>query len=269
MKIGIYYDFNEAADNLERLKQIAAIGFTHAPLWIGGKIDSAAKSKLPGQVQQAGMEVDNIHADFGGASALWLDTLEWEDVAEEYFGYMDLCSNNQVPIMIVHLTDPGRFPPPNQLGVDRMKRFVERAEKKNVSIALENLENHHYLRHLFDRIYSDNLGFCYDSGHENCWTNGENLLERYGGLLMALHLHDNDGSGDQHKLPGDGTVNWIQVAIHLRQCKFTGPIVLEVQKGADYQGISEEKFLQLAYKQVHTIATSLATSTHRQSLSGR
>lgn len=28
------------------------------------------------------------------------------------------------------------------------------------------------------------------------------------GYRMALHLHDNDGTDDQHRNPGEGTINW-------------------------------------------------------------
>jgi sugar phosphate isomerase/epimerase len=60
---------------------------------------------------------------------------------------------------------------------------------------------HFYIDNIFKNIKSDRLKFCYDSGHENCFTPGADFLAKYGDKLAALHHHDNDGSSDQHLLP--------------------------------------------------------------------
>jgi sugar phosphate isomerase/epimerase len=73
-------------------------------------------------------------------------------------------------------------------------------------IALENLRKPEYLDFLFDNIKSDKLKFCYDSGHNNCFTPEIDCLGKYGDKLIALHLHDNDGTCDQHLLPFNGTM---------------------------------------------------------------
>lgn len=82
------------------------------------------------------------------------------------------------------------------------------AEQKNVNIALENLRRPEYLQFVFENFQSGRLGFCYDSGHENCYAKGTGLLSLYGDKLMALNLHENDGTDDQHRIPGKGTINW-------------------------------------------------------------
>ena len=45
---------------------------------------------------------------------------------------------------------------------------------------------------------------------------------------MALHLHDNDGTGDQHLLPFDGDVDWESVALILSRTAYGGTLALEV-----------------------------------------
>ena len=60
----------------------------------------------------------------------------------------------------------------------------------------------------FERFSADYVGLCYDSGHGNLEARGLDDLERHKDRLISLHLHDNDGSSDQHKLPFTGTVDW-------------------------------------------------------------
>ncbi|HBF39639.1 MAG TPA: xylose isomerase, partial [Firmicutes bacterium] len=91
-----------------------------------------------------------------------------------------------------------------------------------------NLRRPEYLDFVFSQIPSGWLGFCYDAGHENCYTQGADLLSRYGSKLMALHLHDNDGSGDQHRIPGDGTIDWQALQAGLKRSGYPGAIALEV-----------------------------------------
>ena len=61
-----------------------------------------------------------------------------------------------------------------------------------------------------------NLGICYDTGH------GE-----MDGSADAIHLNDNDGSGDNHLWPFDGTRNWPAFVERIVSESFDGPMILE------------------------------------------
>ena len=249
MKIGIYYNFIPEIDNRERIKLLASTGFEHTAFWLPEPIDNA-KAMLPTQARQAGMKVDNIHADFKGASKLWQDTIEWDYVYASYLAYMDLCADNQIPTLIVHVTGSGIFPPLCQLGIDRVNRLLEQAERKNVTIALENLERTEYIDYIFDRVKAEKLGFCYDSGHANCWDKDKTLLKKYGNRLKALHFNDNDGKSDQHLIPGDGLIDWKSIAGQLTALKYENPCTLEVAKSLSdkYQLLSDKEFWSLAHR---------------------
>jgi sugar phosphate isomerase/epimerase len=41
-------------------------------------------------------------------------------------------------------------------------------------------------------------------------------FKNYGDKLIALHLHDNDGTADQHTLNQAGTIDWSWVAKQLK-----------------------------------------------------
>ena len=60
------------------------------------------------------------------------------------------------------------------------------------------------------------LKFCYDSGHNHAFDPGFNYLTNFSDKLIALHLHDNDGTADQHTLNKFGNINWKEIAKKLK-----------------------------------------------------
>ena len=104
------------------------------------------------------------------------------------------------------------------------------AQKHNVKIALENYsnENHKEIKKLFSEYDSNFLGLCYDSGHGNI-GNGLKILEELKDRLISIHLHDNDGKTDQHKLIFSGTIDWNKLAKILVKSSYKKCINLEVR----------------------------------------
>ena len=143
---------------------------------------------------------------------------------------LDDCHTFNIPVAVVHLTEGQNPPDPNDIGLQRMKRLTEKAETLDIEIALENLRYPHYLDFVYECIHSDRLKFCYDSGHENCRSPHIDLLEKYGERLVALHLHDNDGTDDHHILPFDGTAPCGRIAANLKRLKYTCDLTLEIDK---------------------------------------
>lgn len=97
--------------------------------------------------------------------------------------------------------------------------FLPVARKYGVKLAIENLETFsckHLFDYLFDVYASEDLGFCFDSGHAN--IAGElDILERYLDRLFLTHLHDNHGEEDEHLLPGQGTTDWKPIILALKK----------------------------------------------------
>ena len=52
-------------------------------------------------------------------------------------------------------------------------------------------------------------------------------LKKYASRLISVHLHDNDGTGDQHQPPGYGTLNWQDLAEILAASAYTNPLNFE------------------------------------------
>lgn len=109
-----------------------------------------------------------------------------------------------IPTRVIHLPDDAY--PINNLGMERMERIIEKAEKYAVQIAFENLANVRNLELVLGTFRSKNVGYCYDSCHHINYAPKDDLLQLYGNRLMALHLQDNGGKHNQHQLPLDGTI---------------------------------------------------------------
>ena len=200
----------------------------------------------PELARKAGLFVENIHVPFTAANDLWLDNLAGNALLDIYLQYVQDCADFELPTMVMHLSSGDEPPPFNEIGLDRIKRIVEKAEQKNVNIALENLRKTEYLAYALGNINSARLGFCYDSGHHHCWSPHDDLLSKYGHRLMALHLHDNDGKKDQHHLPFDGTMDWDMTMKKLAKTDYKGAISLEVGNFG-YEDLTAEAFLLVAY----------------------
>ena len=96
---------------------------------------------------------------------------------------------------------------------------------------------------LFQRLGPDDLGFCYDSGH--ALVSGQaDLVVRYAERLLATHLHDNDGTADQHRLAGEGRADWPMILGAIKRSAYAGTVNLEVHLPA---GMELEAFCSLAF----------------------
>jgi len=143
--------------------------------------------------------------------------------------------------------------PAEDIGIERFKRIAGEAEKYNINLAIENQGNPEYIDFVFKNVQSNKLYFCFDSGHENYYSPNLDLLDLYRDKLIALHLHDNDGTEDVHALPFTGSVNWKKVDEKLNSLKYAGAIALEtLNKG--FENIKEPvEFLKIALERAKQI----------------
>lgn len=72
------------------------------------------------------------------------------------------------------------------------------------------------------------LGFHLDIGHFHLnQRQPADFIRHFAARLVHVHLHDNDGSRDQHLPPGIGSINWDETLTALKEC-YDGTVTLEV-----------------------------------------
>lgn len=249
--ISIYNAFGYQLDWQERYRLINAAGFNGVMLWW-----SDGFGRGPGyrqdveRARSAGIIVENIHAPVQWQNDLSLDNQAGEDLLACYSQCVEDCSAHQVPTMVIHL--PGDQFPLTELGMDRVKRLTELAEKRQVRVAMENIFNTRNLAQALDNIRSEYVGFCYDSCHHANDPDAPDLLELYGNRLMALHLHDNGGERGQHQLPFDGHIDWPAVMEKIAATGYTGPTALEPMNWG-YERMDIEDFLSSAFEKAQAL----------------
>ena len=216
-------------------------------------------AELADEAAKLGMAFETIHAPFGGVNDLWDDNINSEDYYKFLLTRIDMCSALSVPICIMHVTVGNEGPPVGETGLNRFRRMCDYARGKNVRLAFENLEIPGHL----DAVLSDITeyhGFCWDIGHNHCYTPDIDMMSRYSDRLICTHIHDNYGvtgetityHDDLHLLPFDGDIDWAAECAKIKASPFTGSLMLEIDKikakDPRYADITMQEYISRAYQ---------------------
>jgi len=120
------------------------------------------------------------------------------------------------------------------LNVDAFRRLGDLAGERGPHIALENLMRPgasmpYEILDLLAAIDRPTIGITMDTSHAN--VVGLDLavaIREWAPHLLATHISDNDGSGDQHRTPGNGGIEWPKVMKALREAGYGGLLNLEI-----------------------------------------
>lgn len=100
--------------------------------------------------------------------------------------------------------------------IKRLRKIISLAKSYDVQIVIENVGLRTKDNVLFDLneyiaifdVFPDAKALI-DTGHAH--VNGwdiPSVIEELGATLLACHVHDNSGEGDEHLPIGEGTINW-------------------------------------------------------------
>jgi sugar phosphate isomerase/epimerase len=120
------------------------------------------------------------------------------------------------------------------LNVAAFRRLGDAAGERGMRIGLENLMRRGLgwpceLLDLLEAIDHPAIGITLDTSHAN--VVGLDLpaaIREFAPYLLATHISDNDGSGDQHRTPGNGQIEWQSTMRALRDVDYAGLFNLEI-----------------------------------------
>ncbi|NCO39212.1 MAG: hypothetical protein COZ06_34990 [Armatimonadetes bacterium CG_4_10_14_3_um_filter_66_18] len=128
-----------------------------------------------------------------------------------------------------------------RLNLDAFAQFAAKAESLGFRVAIENMADgagiakRGYgsvvweLLEIIHTIGSPALGICLDTSHANLQRlDLPAAFRECGEHLSATHISDNDGSGDQHRIPGHGKIDWPPVMAAVREIGYDGVWNLEI-----------------------------------------
>lgn len=155
---------------------------------------------------------------------------------------LDLFKAVGVKNAVLHCDTLKRYPEltlqqKQEKNIAALKELTDYIKDTDIVICLENIpgnelvETAAQIRWMIDAVGSDHLGICLDTGHLNLSEDKDQVafIRTAGKYLKALHLADNDGSGDQHLMPcARGQVDFAAVFAETKKLGYEGLYNYEV-----------------------------------------
>lgn len=264
--LGLFSWFGYRLPLEERLKKIAGAGFDASSIWLGpkeGHFERGNPDRMPELVREAGLILENAHAPFVDCNYLWSDSAgELDRIMSVYESNLDFCGRHGIPVLVIHVTSGNTPPPVNSSGLETIGKLAVFAEECGVRLAIENTRTPDRLDEIFTRLESPALAFCYDSSHDFLWGKPPgSILKKWGHILATTHFSDNAGKLDNHKLPGNGCVDWEIIGDCFPRDSYPGVVSLEVipERTRMY---TPERFLELAFERAVSLRKILQKPKH-------
>jgi len=232
-----YFEGLSEPEQIRLFKKIGFEGFFSN--WAAGKeMDEIAKT-----AKEQNMIFQSIHAPFTKMADIWTDTPAADAAVEELIECVQVCARYDVPIMVVHAFIGFEDHSPNEHGLRNFGKVVEQAKRLSVKVAFENTEGEEYLEALMTHFADcENVGFCWDTGHEMCYNYSKDMMALYGDRLLCTHLNDNLGIRDYkgeitwiddlHLLPFDGIADWQDITARMNRHRYDGILTFELSTGS-------------------------------------
>lgn len=254
------------------IKIIKEVGFDAvSPSCAGGWEDE----KIISAARENDLILQSLHAPYRGAGVIWGENkTEAESATKELLLSLEDARRYGIPVLVVHpWYGFGTVPAPTESGLKNFEILVNAAAKYNIKIAFENIESDVHLEKVekhFDTC--DNVGFCWDSGHEMCYSASRDMLGLFGKKLIMTHLNDNLGisrsdgkifwTDDLHLLPFDGAADWNYNVKRLKECPRQEILNFELNvtsrpnrhENDAYSKMTTEEYFTEAYKRACKIA---------------
>lgn len=260
MKIGINLNCYPGVPLEEQIKLMKENGFEAC--FLGS--ESPIYDDIVKTLQANGITVENLHAPFTkckdepvcGINDMWYEGEAGDKMLARLTACVEKAARYNIPVIVVHLSSGLTPPMVNNIGNERFGKLMDFAKEHNVTIAYENQRMLGNIAHAFE--YYTDAGFCWDIGHESCFTPGREYMPLFGKKLVALHVQDNMGAekGDLHLIPYDGVVDFEKAARYIAATDFEGVVMLEVLKRQSnyYDDVTPEDYYKKAAEAARRLA---------------
>jgi sugar phosphate isomerase/epimerase len=257
-KLGINSSCIVGREEKENLRFIKEVGFQS---FFSGmdNIQPQQVCAIKNESVKLGLDYEFMHGPFSGINELWTRE-EPPKIFNDFMQAIDSASEAGVKTVVTHVSSSFTPPEINALGLSRFDKWVERALQKGVTLAFENQRRLGNFAYIMDRYEkAENVKYCYDCGHEHCFTLTVPFVPIYKSRLICTHLHDNFGrndslsnGGDLHLLPFDGNIDYDTIVKSFVEANYQGSFTLEVFSDS-YPNLSLDDFLKEAYNRAEKL----------------
>lgn len=239
-------NYNENVSVYDTIDAISNSGFKKAFIeWYNKDWDVSQEEQLK-YARKKGLNIIFAHLGYQNINDIWIE--QETNIVERYKNDIKKCHENNIPMVVMHITSKSEAPMYNETGLKRIKEICDYAKSLNIKIAFENTKIKGYQEYIIENIDNKNVGICFDSGHCHAHFKDEFDFNKFKNKIFAVHLHDNDQSDDQHLLPFDGTIDWNKTIKKLKDNNYKGPITLEIHYHRDYVNMDINEFYKKGYK---------------------
>lgn len=227
--------YSDNANLTRAINEIKTDGFG-LELWLKWKPDLEVFERGKWSVHKGltdGLHAISLHTSLSGEKKEY----DFDDLRKE----IDFGSFLGAEILVVHadtlnITDRGE----NKVSYKQIKEMVRYARRSGVTLALENTGTMNILRKL---VNSCGIKVCLDIGHANYDSKNSpiDFLDEFADEVVHFHFSDNDGSSDQHLVPGAGNIVWSQILNRIKELNFTGQCILELNTDNARQSAHQAK----------------------------
>lgn len=249
MKIGVFTE-NLSRWGDERYKMLKNIGYDCVDMGISEKLltlDEAefiqTFSEWRRMAEDAGIEISQVHGP-------WRWPPE-DSTPENRAERMEkMCSSIRAtallgckhwvihPIMPFGIEDleNGKAQETWDLNLAFMKELLVTAKENDVTICLENMPMRKFslatpadILRFVKAINDEHFKICLDTGHVAIFRDISlaDSVRELGDEIRTIHVHDNDGRYDLHRMPHYGIIDWEDFGKALREIQYQGVFSLE------------------------------------------
>lgn len=203
-------------------------------------------------IMKNGLEIAQAHAQFPPYCANHPEFLEAN--IERYKRLILVMQKFGIKILIIHgaSLNPGdttqTYESIKEINFHLFESLIPTLVNTDVKVCLENLPETYegrrvagtcseasealmYVNRFNEKAGKDCFGFCFDTGHYNLMGRNPRLyLDQIGSILTTLHIHDNYGTEDDHRMPYTGTIIWKNFIDGLKDINYQGDISFETQR---------------------------------------
>jgi sugar phosphate isomerase/epimerase len=197
------------------------------------------------RLEKLGMEAYSLHAPFAaGIDISTPDPARREHALGEILRAVEAAALLGVHYFVIHPGPENAEIPSREERLLRIEnvcsvldRVALRCGELGIRCVLENKLPHLMFGQSADLLWilaclkGNRVGACLDTGHAHLAGDLAALVGKMGPHLCLLHVHDNNGHGDDHLPPGDGRIDWTALLKGLIAVHFTGALILELAGG--------------------------------------
>ena len=214
---------------MAQLRQWGVTDIVAHPVWgLRDQREPGFLEKTARLLERAGLKTPACHGFWGNLFDLaQLDEARRSEAMKEHVRFLHQLAPMGVRTYTLHLgIEHGE--PLSEAKWRQIRRSVDEllpaAEKTGIILALENsaetMDNLHRLVEFAGEYSHPQIGFCFDTGHANCYAEDGLFptLELMKKDIVTCHMHDNHGSFDDHNVPGEGNIDWAALIPQLKSC---------------------------------------------------